>query len=351
MNNRRVPLVVSFAALTLSTAAAHAQCTATLAQTEGPYWRAGSPERYDLRLASDTDPTNGFTIAGRVLDTSCNPIPYAWIDVWHADVGGNYDNTSANYNYRGHLFADAQGYFSIQTIKPGLYPGRTRHTHIKIDGTNTAVLTTQLYYPGEAQNATDGIFNSALVMATSTLPDGSTMGSYEFHVAAGQACTAPAISTQPVPLAAPLAVGANASFTLAYTGSGPAAVRWHRNGQALANSGHISGVFTTTLTISGASAADAGTYTCLIGNSCGTATSNAMSVSIVGACPADMDNGSGNGTLDNAVDITDLLYFLVQFEAGALPADLDNGSGNGTHDSAVDINDLLFFLVHFEAGC
>jgi hypothetical protein len=33
------------------------------------------------------------------------------------------------------------------------------------------------------------------------------------------------------------------------------------------------------------------------------------------------------------------------------PADLDNGTGNGIPDSGVDINDLLFFHVHFEGGC
>jgi hypothetical protein len=69
------------------------------------------------------------------------------------------------------------------------------------------------------------------------------------------------------------------------------------------------------------------------------------------ACPADLDNGSGNGVPDGGVDINDLLYFLVQFEAGAVVVDLDNGTGTGTPDGGVDINDLLYFLVHFEAGC
>lgn len=68
-------------------------------------------------------------------------------------------------------------------------------------------------------------------------------------------------------------------------------------------------------------------------------------------CPADLDDGTGGGVRDGAVDINDLLYFLVQFEAGLAPADVDNGSGTGTADGAVDINDLLFFLVRFEAGC
>ena len=43
--------------------------------------------------------------------------------------------------------------------------------------------------------------------------------------------------------------------------------------------------------------------------------------------------------------------FLTAFEAGALEADLDNGTSTGTTDNAVDINDLLYFLVRFEAGC
>jgi hypothetical protein len=70
-------------------------------------------------------------------------------------------------------------------------------------------------------------------------------------------------------------------------------------------------------------------------------------------CPADLDNGSGTGTPDNAVDISDLLYFLVQFEVGSIEVDLDNDGDPavGTPDGGVDINDLLFFLARFETGC
>lgn len=66
-------------------------------------------------------------------------------------------------------------------------------------------------------------------------------------------------------------------------------------------------------------------------------------------CPADLDNGSGMP--DEAVDINDLLYFLVQFENGAVASDIDDGGSSGTPDGGVDIDDLLFFLVRFEAGC
>jgi hypothetical protein len=68
-------------------------------------------------------------------------------------------------------------------------------------------------------------------------------------------------------------------------------------------------------------------------------------------CPADLDNGSGNGVKDGGVTIDDLLFFLGVFENGDIRADLDNGSGNGTTDGGVTIDDLLYFLIHFEGGC
>jgi len=69
-------------------------------------------------------------------------------------------------------------------------------------------------------------------------------------------------------------------------------------------------------------------------------------------CPADLDNGSGNGTPDQGVDINDLLYFLRAFELGNSNADLDdNGQDPASPDGGVDISDLLFMLAHFEAGC
>lgn len=70
-----------------------------------------------------------------------------------------------------------------------------------------------------------------------------------------------------------------------------------------------------------------------------------------GACPADLDDGSGTGTPDAGVTVDDLLYFLVKFEAGDLDIDLDNACGGGVPDNAVTVDDLLYFLYHFELGC
>ena len=68
-------------------------------------------------------------------------------------------------------------------------------------------------------------------------------------------------------------------------------------------------------------------------------------------CPADLDDGNGQGIPDGAVDVSDLLFFLLGFEQGSITVDLDNGGRGGVRDGAVDISDLVYFLIHFEGGC
>ena len=58
-------------------------------------------------------------------------------------------------------------------VKPGLYPGRTRHFHVKVRPPGGEVLTTQLYFPGEPANQADGIYRSELEMTVSDKGDAS----------------------------------------------------------------------------------------------------------------------------------------------------------------------------------
>ena len=62
---------------------------------------------------------------------------------------------------------------------PGVYPGRTRHFHVKVQAPNGPVLTTQLYFPGEAGNQRDPIFSRDLVMQVRDAADGKT-GTFDF---------------------------------------------------------------------------------------------------------------------------------------------------------------------------
>jgi protocatechuate 3,4-dioxygenase beta subunit len=148
----------------------------TVAQTEGPYFTPGSPER-----ASLLDPGMAGTrlvVAGAVVSTDCRPIARALLDFWQCDDAGVYDN--AGYTLRGHQFTDEEGRYRLETIVPGLYPGRTRHIHVKVQAPNNPVLTSQLYFAGEPRNRQDGIYNPALEMALQDQPDGSKSGVFDF---------------------------------------------------------------------------------------------------------------------------------------------------------------------------
>jgi protocatechuate 3,4-dioxygenase beta subunit len=142
----------------------------TVTQTEGPFFKPRSPQRSDLR-----EPGTGaksVELAGLVLTRRCKPVAGALVALWHADETGDYDNKGSR--YRGHQFTDANGVFRFRTIEPALYPGRTRHYHVKVQPKGGRILTTQLYFPGEAANARDGLFRKELLMRMASGNDGSS---------------------------------------------------------------------------------------------------------------------------------------------------------------------------------
>jgi len=149
-------------------------------QTEGPFFKPSSPERKSL-LESGMQGTK-IVLDGRVRSTKCKPIQGALVDFWQADARGEYDN--AGYRLRGHQFTDDNGKYRLETIVPGLYPGRTRHFHVRVQAPNRPVLTTQLYFPGEPENRRDGIFNAKLVMAIRD-GAGAKAGKFDFVVDLG----------------------------------------------------------------------------------------------------------------------------------------------------------------------
>jgi protocatechuate 3,4-dioxygenase beta subunit len=148
---------------------------ATVPQTEGPFYTPDTPQRQSL-LEPGMAGTK-LVVSGYVYDTACQPIPGALLDFWQADDAGVYDNTG--YRLRGHQFADDEGRFVLETIVPGLYTGRTRHIHVKAQASNQPVLTTQLYFPDEPANASDRIFDPALVMDVEDAAD-SEVGFFTF---------------------------------------------------------------------------------------------------------------------------------------------------------------------------
>jgi len=134
------------------------QAAPTPRQTEGPYYTPNTPQRQSL--VEPGTRAERLSLAGRVVARDCRPVAKALLDFWHCDDKGEYDN--AGFRYRGHLYADADGRFLLETILPAIYPGRARHIHVKVQAPSRKILTTQLYFPGDAR---DGLWRPELTVA------------------------------------------------------------------------------------------------------------------------------------------------------------------------------------------
>jgi len=153
---------------------------ATPPQTEGPFYKPSSPQRSSL-FEPGMKGTR-ILVQGYVRSTRCKPIGGALVDFWQADAAGVYDN--AGYKLRGHQYTDESGRYSFETVVPGLYPGRTRHFHVRVQAPNNPILTTQLYFPGEPQNRRDRIFNEKLLL-TMRQNGGAKVATFDFALKVG----------------------------------------------------------------------------------------------------------------------------------------------------------------------
>lgn len=184
------PTAVASASITADRFAGAASCTATVEQTEGPYYIDVDKIRSDIREDREGVP---LRVAARVLDVDgCTPIPNAVFEIWHCDAAGDYSGfgeaPAASRFLRGAQVTDAEGIAVITTIYPGWYPGRCVHIHAKVALTNQELLTTQLYFDDElsdeifaaapydggrrTMNATDGIYRQQTTLTTTEDGDG-----------------------------------------------------------------------------------------------------------------------------------------------------------------------------------
>ncbi|MBX3224813.1 MAG: hypothetical protein KF795_30135 [Labilithrix sp.] len=147
-------------------------CAETAANIEGPYYRAGVPERADLTDAGM--PGVPLEIAGRVTTSDCTTaLANVELDVWQANHSGHYDNDGSmppgRVLLRGRLRTDADGRYRVKTIVPGRYLNgaqyRPAHVHVKLRAQGHALLTTQLYFPDDPFNEVDPFIHRSLVMA------------------------------------------------------------------------------------------------------------------------------------------------------------------------------------------
>ena len=162
-------------------------CIETHANIEGPYYRAGAPER-----ASLLDPGMAgvpIDIEGRVTGLECGSgLAGVELDVWHATHDGHYDNDGTmppgeRFLLRGRLRTDADGRYRVSTIVPGRYLNgpqyRPAHVHVKVRARGFAALTTQLYFPDDPYNDIDPFIHRSLVMGLEKT-NGRMLGHFDF---------------------------------------------------------------------------------------------------------------------------------------------------------------------------
>lgn len=152
--------------------------TSTPRDAEGPFYPITPQKDKDANLTKvegKTGTAKGTIIEvyGQVLDTNLTPIEDATIDLWQANSFGKYhhphDKSDAPIDEHFQSWAIIQsgknGNFRFKTIMPGAYPyqakpeeQRTPHIHLKIGKHGYEPVLTQMYFPGQAQNKTDGLY-------------------------------------------------------------------------------------------------------------------------------------------------------------------------------------------------
>lgn len=162
---------------TLVAGNSHAQIS-TPRDAEGPFYPITPQKDKDADLTKvrgkgGTAKGTIIEIYGQVLDTNFNPIEDATIDLWQANSFGKYhhphDNSDApvdeNFQSWAIIQSGKEGKFRFKTIMPGAYPyrakpedQRTPHIHIKIGKHGYEPVLTQMYFPDQALNKTDGLY-------------------------------------------------------------------------------------------------------------------------------------------------------------------------------------------------
>jgi protocatechuate 3,4-dioxygenase beta subunit len=182
-------------------------------QTEGPYYPTTLPLDTDNDLVvinSSLTPAVGQItyLSGRILGPSGDLVRNATIEIWQADNNGTYIHPGSagtrdpNFQGFGRFLTGSTGEYVFRTVRPGLYPGRTRHIHFKVRVAGLPELTSQLYILGESQNATDGVLNgireaaarNSVIVPFVPIP-GSTVGAlaarFDIVLASTPAATVP----------------------------------------------------------------------------------------------------------------------------------------------------------------
>ncbi|RQS60946.1 catechol 1,2-dioxygenase [Burkholderia sp. Bp8963] len=157
---------------------------ATPRTIEGPLYVAGAPASIGFaRLDDGTDEADGDVLftQGTVYGENGAPLAGASVEVWHANLHGNYsffDKTQSAFNLRRTIVTDAHGRYRFRSIVPvgygcppdgttqrlldrlGRHGRRPAHIHFFVSAPGHRKLTTQINIDGDAYLWDDFAFAS-----------------------------------------------------------------------------------------------------------------------------------------------------------------------------------------------
>ncbi len=123
----------------------------------GPYYKPGAPETSSLREAGEEGLP--LRVSGSVRSTTGERLTGALVEVWHADMEGDYD--ASGFRFRAKVPLDENGEYAFETTLPGHYSltsygtrggaydlanARPQHVHYRVTAAGNRELVTQLYF-------------------------------------------------------------------------------------------------------------------------------------------------------------------------------------------------------------
>jgi protocatechuate 3,4-dioxygenase beta subunit len=146
----------------------------------GPFYRPDVPEVANGSDLSRDGKGEPMTVTGRIRALDGRPVPAALVEIWGANAEGLYENQDPDqqpeFNLRGRLHADAEGQFTVHTVRPGRtrLPGdgpvgrlmaslglgleRPAHLHVRVTAEGFQPLVTHLFDRDDPIVGCDPIF-------------------------------------------------------------------------------------------------------------------------------------------------------------------------------------------------
>lgn len=147
----------------------------------GPFFRDGAPDikNGDSIVRGDGGKGEVTLMRGRVTGPDGKPIAGALLDIWQTAPNGLYetqDENQADYNFRGRLRSDKDGYYAFVTMKPVSYSiptdgpvgrmlkamnrhsMRPAHVHFVVSHPGFEPVTTHVFASGDEYLDSDAVF-------------------------------------------------------------------------------------------------------------------------------------------------------------------------------------------------